>query len=278
MVEEVSGYDADEWRDVARLEAPTRAEVAARSTWSRAGRRRAAAVRARRVVVPRPRSDGRSPGADPATGDRVGRRGRARGSRTDRAAPHAADDRRSTPRSRRPRVADLGTGSGAIALALEAELPDVEVWATDASADALAVATANIAGCGATRVRVAPRARGSPRCPAQLRGRVDLDRVEPALRRRGRGRRPARRGRRLRATRRARRRRPPDRGDRRAPRRRARVARAARRRSCARSRRTRRTPCTALAADAGFASRSCGAISPGAPRVLVARRGPEGPG
>ena len=52
-------------------------------------------------------------------------------------------------------VADLGTGSGAIALALAAELPDVLVWASDASADALAVARANVAGCGATRVRLA---------------------------------------------------------------------------------------------------------------------------
>jgi release factor glutamine methyltransferase len=52
-------------------------------------------------------------------------------------------------------VADLGTGSGAIALALEAELPDALVWATDASSDALAVAAANVAGCGATRVRLA---------------------------------------------------------------------------------------------------------------------------
>jgi release factor glutamine methyltransferase len=52
-------------------------------------------------------------------------------------------------------VADLGTGSGAIALALESELADVEVWATDASADALAVAAANVAGCGAARVRLA---------------------------------------------------------------------------------------------------------------------------
>ncbi len=52
-------------------------------------------------------------------------------------------------------VADLGTGSGAIALALAAELPDALVWATDVSRDALAVATANIAGCGATRVRTA---------------------------------------------------------------------------------------------------------------------------
>src|SRR4051812_36168750 len=52
-------------------------------------------------------------------------------------------------------VADLGTGSGAIALALEAELPDVVVWATDASPDALDVARANIAGCAATRLRIA---------------------------------------------------------------------------------------------------------------------------
>jgi release factor glutamine methyltransferase len=52
-------------------------------------------------------------------------------------------------------VADLGTGSGAIALALAAELPDVLVWATDASAEALEVAAANVAGCGATRVRLA---------------------------------------------------------------------------------------------------------------------------
>jgi release factor glutamine methyltransferase len=52
-------------------------------------------------------------------------------------------------------VADLGTGSGAIALALASELADAEVWATDASSDALAVAAANVAGCGATRVRLA---------------------------------------------------------------------------------------------------------------------------
>jgi release factor glutamine methyltransferase len=52
-------------------------------------------------------------------------------------------------------IADLGTGSGAIALALAAELPDVLVWATDASVDALDVARANVAGCGATRVRLA---------------------------------------------------------------------------------------------------------------------------
>ena len=70
-------------------------------------------------------------------------------------------------------VADLGTGSGAIALALEAELPDVVVWATDASPDALDVARANVAGCAATRVRIAG---GSwfDALPVELRGRLEL--------------------------------------------------------------------------------------------------------
>lgn len=70
-------------------------------------------------------------------------------------------------------VADLGTGSGAIALALDAELPDVVVWATDASAEALDVARANVAGCAATRVRIA---HGSwfDALPETLRGRLEL--------------------------------------------------------------------------------------------------------
>jgi release factor glutamine methyltransferase len=70
-------------------------------------------------------------------------------------------------------VADLGTGSGAIALALAAELPDVMVWATDASPDALSVARANVAGCAATRVRLAE---GSwfAALPETLRGRLAL--------------------------------------------------------------------------------------------------------
>lgn len=68
-------------------------------------------------------------------------------------------------------VADLGTGSGAIALALEAELPDAVVWATDVSDDALAVARWNVAGCGATRVRVVE---GSwfDALPETLRGKI----------------------------------------------------------------------------------------------------------
>jgi release factor glutamine methyltransferase len=70
-------------------------------------------------------------------------------------------------------VADLGTGSGAIALALESELADVVVWATDASTDALAVAAANVAGCSATRVRLAE---GSwfAALPAELEGTLSL--------------------------------------------------------------------------------------------------------
>ena len=70
-------------------------------------------------------------------------------------------------------VADLGTGSGAIAIALERELPDAEVWATDASADALAVARANVAGCGATRVRVA-EGTWFDALPAEARGALRL--------------------------------------------------------------------------------------------------------
>jgi release factor glutamine methyltransferase len=70
-------------------------------------------------------------------------------------------------------VADLGTGSGAIALALAAELPDVLVWATDVSSEALVVAGANLAGCGATRVRLAE---GSwfAALPETLRGELAL--------------------------------------------------------------------------------------------------------
>ncbi|MBV8160194.1 MAG: peptide chain release factor N(5)-glutamine methyltransferase [Acidimicrobiia bacterium] len=78
--------------------------------------------------------------------------------------------------SRRPLVADLGTGSGAIALSIAAEVSGARVWATDASQDALAVARANLAGIGspaAVRVRVA-QGRWFAALPAALRGQFDL--------------------------------------------------------------------------------------------------------
>jgi release factor glutamine methyltransferase len=71
-------------------------------------------------------------------------------------------------------VVDLGTGSGAIAIALEAELPDVEVWATDVSDGALAVARANVAGCAAARVRIAPAGSWFDALPSGLRGEVRM--------------------------------------------------------------------------------------------------------
>ncbi len=71
-------------------------------------------------------------------------------------------------------VVDLGTGSGAIAIALEAELPDVEVWATDASEDALAVARANVAGCAAARVRIGGAGSWFDALPPDLRGQVRM--------------------------------------------------------------------------------------------------------
>ena len=67
---------------------------------------------------------------------------------------------------------DLGTGSGAIALSLTVEL-GAEVWATDTSHDALAVARANVAGAGATRVRLV-EGDWFDALPPPLAGLVDL--------------------------------------------------------------------------------------------------------
>src|SRR4051812_25106066 len=78
--------------------------------------------------------------------------------------------------SRRPLVADLGTGSGAIALSIAVEVPAAHVWATDASEDALAVARANLAGVGspaAVRVRMA-QGRWFDALPAAFRGQFDV--------------------------------------------------------------------------------------------------------
>jgi release factor glutamine methyltransferase len=78
--------------------------------------------------------------------------------------------------SRRPLVADLGTGSGAIALSIAVEVPDAHVWATDASEDALAVARANLAGLAspaAVRVRM-ERGRWFDALPAAFRGEFDV--------------------------------------------------------------------------------------------------------
>lgn len=171
IVEECSGYAAGEWLDVAELPPPARAEA---RVWAMCERRErgeplqyvlgAWAFRDLdlmvdpRVLIPRPETEWVVEAAlEEAT--RLGlRRAKARGG---------------FPGPTRAVVADLGTGSGAIALALEGELPEVEVWATDVSEDALTVARANLAGCSATRVRLA---RGSwfDALPVELRGGLAL--------------------------------------------------------------------------------------------------------
>jgi release factor glutamine methyltransferase len=171
MVEEASGYGASEWREVLDVDAPTRAEVrlfdmCARrlqgeplqyvlGAWSFRG---LDLMVDRRVLIPRPETEWVVEVALEEA-ERLGLR------RT-RRRPTFDGDVAAT-------VVDLGTGSGAIALALEAALPEVEVWATDASADALAVASANIAGNGATRVRVG-NGRWFAALPARVRGRIAL--------------------------------------------------------------------------------------------------------
>jgi release factor glutamine methyltransferase len=173
MVERASGYDADEWLEAAEVRPPARAEerlhdmVARRvageplqyvlGAWSFRG---LDLMLDRRVLIPRPETEIVVEVALEEA-ERMGLRRARRRIGLVSAAPEAV-------------LADLGTGSGAIALALEAELPDVEVWASDASEDALAVARANVAGCAATRVRLATAASWFDALPAKLRGVLRL--------------------------------------------------------------------------------------------------------
>ena len=171
ITEECSGHTGGEWLEIEDVDAIPRAEARVHALTER----RAAGEPLQyvlgswafrdldlmvdaRVLIPRPETEVVVEVAlEEAV--RLGlRRAKARGAVP--AAPQAV-------------VADLGTGSGAIALALEHELPEVEVWATDVSEDALAVARANLAGCGATRIRIA---HGSwfEALPGELRGRLAL--------------------------------------------------------------------------------------------------------
>jgi release factor glutamine methyltransferase len=173
MVERASGYDADEWLDAAEVRPPSRAvarlhEMVARrvageplqyvlGAWSFRG---LDLMLDRRVLIPRPETEIVVEVAlEEAV--RMGLRRSRRRIALVEAAPRAV-------------LADLGTGSGAIALALEAELADVEVWASDVSEDALAVARANVAGCAATRVRLATVASWFDALPSSLRGTLRL--------------------------------------------------------------------------------------------------------
>lgn len=173
LVEHVSGYTATEWPEIADERPPARA--AARlaplvdrraggeplqyvlGSWSFRG---LDLMVDRRVLIPRPETEQVVEVALDEAARRGWRRVRRRHLNLVDAEPTAV-------------VADLGTGSGAIALALDAELPDVLVWATDASAAALDVARANVAGCAATRVRIA---HGSwfDALPKTLRGSFEL--------------------------------------------------------------------------------------------------------
>ena len=173
LVEHVSGCAAADWSTIADVEPPARA-------WARLGplvERRAGGeplqyvlgswsfrgldlMVDRRVLIPRPETEQVVEVALEEAARRGLRRVRRGHLMLVDAEPSAI-------------VADLGTGSGAIALALGAELPDVVVWATDASPDALDVARANVAGCAATRIRIA---HGSwfEALPETLRGNLDL--------------------------------------------------------------------------------------------------------
>jgi release factor glutamine methyltransferase len=174
IVERVSGYDAVEWLEIADSPAPARGERALREMV----RRRVAGEPLqyvlggwefrgfdlfvdRRVLIPRPETEYVVEVALEEAA-RVGlRRSRRRLSLVD-------------SESYAPAVADIGTGSGAIAISMAAELPDAEVWATDVSDDALTVARANVAGCAATRVRIADPGEWFDPLPPALRGSLRL--------------------------------------------------------------------------------------------------------
>jgi len=166
LVEEASGHEGDEFREVVdaepvdrargRLEAMVARRCAGEPLQYVLGRwafRGLDLMVDRRVLVPRPETESV---VDVALGE------------VDRLleAIDPGDD---------VLVVDLGTGSGAIALAVAAERVRTRVWATDLSEDALVVATANLGGLGraAARVRIA---RGSwfDALDADLRGRVGV--------------------------------------------------------------------------------------------------------
>ena len=173
IVERASGYDAGEWPEIADSAPPARAEQELRDMV----RRRVAgeplqyvlggwAFRGldlfvdRRVLIPRPETEYVVEVALEEAA-RSGLRRSGRGVAPVEPEPYAT-------------VADIGTGSGAIAIALATELVDVEVWATDVSEDALAVARANVAGCAASRVRIAAAGDWFDPLPATLRGSLRL--------------------------------------------------------------------------------------------------------
>jgi release factor glutamine methyltransferase len=173
LVERASGYDGGEWLEIADAAAPTRGTRELREMVVRRiageplqyvlggwGFRGLDLLVDRRVLIPRPETEYVVEVAlEEAT--RAGlRRARRRLALVEPGPTVVA--------------ADIGTGSGAIAIALAAELPDAEVWACDVSEDALAVARANVAGCAATRVRVAGAGSWFDPLPAQLRGRLSL--------------------------------------------------------------------------------------------------------
>jgi release factor glutamine methyltransferase len=173
MVERASGYDAGEWIEIAESKPPARAERELHEMLKRrvAGEplqyvlggwefRGLDLLVDRRVLIPRPETEYVVEVALEEAARSGLRRSRRRLSLVETRAP--------------VRAADIGTGSGAIAIALAAELPDVEVWATDISEDALAVARANVAGCAATRVRVAAPGEWFDPLPHGLRGMLQL--------------------------------------------------------------------------------------------------------